>query len=302
MTALHHLQPDLPANLQFVASLFGHSRPWKHLADTDPVEYGCEDVSSVQEIFQRIRKDLAGVRHPNGMSLLEGYDTYVRGIRPILDRMQARGIYIDPVSKAEFREEVQRDKAQLDLEIQDLAPLATRPKKIYTNWPVDCRPVVKDYAESIANGKKAKPVKMAELPQSYRQSLVEYGYDWEGDSLVRRSAFLPNSSNQLKSYFKHFGIPVPKNLDDDETTGKEELKKLIKKLKAGKDEAKHANAVFIEKVISYRELNKIESTYIDGWKVDENNRVHTVFGFAPATPASPLSPFSPFAPASPFTP
>jgi len=47
----HHLQPDLPANLQFIASFYGVRFPWKHLNDSNPEWYGIMDVDVLHYIY-----------------------------------------------------------------------------------------------------------------------------------------------------------------------------------------------------------------------------------------------------------
>jgi uracil-DNA glycosylase family 4 len=52
--AWHHLQPDLKAGLQFVASFYqevGFRAPWKHLHISHPGFYGIADVDAVQRIM-----------------------------------------------------------------------------------------------------------------------------------------------------------------------------------------------------------------------------------------------------------
>jgi len=44
----HHLQPDLPRGLQFVAAQNGWPWPWKHLANSAPEFYGVVDVAVLQ--------------------------------------------------------------------------------------------------------------------------------------------------------------------------------------------------------------------------------------------------------------
>lgn len=48
MWAWHHLQPDLPRGLQFVAGQLGWPWPWKHLDAQNPAFYGITDVAILQ--------------------------------------------------------------------------------------------------------------------------------------------------------------------------------------------------------------------------------------------------------------
>ena len=48
----HHLQPDLRASLQFIASFYAPELgPWKHLHASHPEFYGIVDVDAVQRIL-----------------------------------------------------------------------------------------------------------------------------------------------------------------------------------------------------------------------------------------------------------
>lgn len=50
MWAWHAMQPDLPRNLQFVASFYGFPAPWKHLGGSDHALYGIQDVDCLHYI------------------------------------------------------------------------------------------------------------------------------------------------------------------------------------------------------------------------------------------------------------
>ena len=50
--AFHHLQPDLPASLQFIASFYDLARgPWKHYNSSHDTYYGIRDVDVLQKIM-----------------------------------------------------------------------------------------------------------------------------------------------------------------------------------------------------------------------------------------------------------
>lgn len=52
MWAWHHLQPDIPRNLQFAAGQLGWPWPWKHLDRANPEFYGIVDVDVLQWMVQ----------------------------------------------------------------------------------------------------------------------------------------------------------------------------------------------------------------------------------------------------------
>lgn len=335
MAKWHHLQPDLPANLQFVSSFYGIERPWKHEMSADFVKYGCIDVDAVQRIEGKINQDLAGLRYRNpatgelGISLLEGYEQYVVPLRPILQRMEERGIPRDAEATAELVKYIDAEKERLDAEIQAAVPNSIKPVQSWTNWPEDCRPLVKAYAEanlvtpiSEKTGKPLKPrvpvIKIFDLqlgrdPEESINGLAvavtDLGYIIASDKLHKRLPFLPNSTEHLKSYLRYYGIKIPTDLANDETTGRTELDKLMKRLKliteatgvskvapatwaasftarATKDnfeqlkEAVAAVYGFLENVLTYRKLHKAKATYItgEGWTPNPvTGRIHTTF-------------------------
>ena len=115
-----------------------------------------------------------------------------------------------------------------------------------------------------------------------------YSYDWrrcgqqpmnggltEGFmAWVRVYQFSPNSSQQLMNYMrvKNHTIPFDKKRKK-ETTSKKDLDRLA---------VKHHDD-FYTKTIECREMGKMSSTYVDGFKPAVDGRVHTTFTFATAT-------------------
>jgi uracil-DNA glycosylase family 4 len=264
MAKWHHLQPDLPANLQFVSSFYGIERPWKHEMAADFVKYGCIDVDAVQRIEGKINQDLAGLRYRNpatgelGISLLEGYNQYVVPLRPILQRMEERGIPRDAEATAELVKYIDAEKERLDAEIQGSCPDAIKPTQTWTSWPLDLSEARKTWAEanpyipiSEKTGKPLKAripaVKIEDLRLAVTQAahpvgigadtmlakVEELGYKFHPtkQELYKRLPFLPNSTEHLKSYLRHYGVKIPTDLANDETTGRTELDKLMKRLK-----------------------------------------------------------------------
>lgn len=91
---------------------------------------------------------------------------------------------------------------------------------------------------------------------------------------VRVYKFSPNSSDQLMNYMRVKKHEIPFNKKEKrETTGKKDLERLA---------AKHHDDFYL-KVIECREMSKMSSVYIDGFKPAADGRVHTTFTFATAT-------------------
>jgi len=232
------------------------------------------------------------------MKLLDGYTKYVVGLRPILKDMEDRGIGRDQQAIDELRIWIEQEKIRLNGEIQQLAPIEIKPVQTWTSWPQDLSEARKTWAEanlvtpvSEKTGKPLKPrVPIVKLEDAYNiddlvMAIGEAGYSWKpnGKELFKRLPFLPGSTQHLMAYLRNKSIPIPKNLDDKETTGRSELDKLIKKLNRSTKPNETEAAAFINKVLEYRKLHKVLATYIDGWKNGADGRIHTTFTFLPAT-------------------
>lgn len=334
MAMWHHLQPDLPANLAFVASFYGIERPWKHEMGEDLGIYGCTDVDAVQRIESRIESDLRALRYKDprtgetGITLWDGFEQYVQPLRPILKRMEERGIPRDLAATQELITYIDTEKARLWELIQAACPSAIRPVKRWVEWPEDLRPAVKAYAEAHPivpiSPKTGKPLKervpVIKIGDGLNiDELViaagELGYKFglvpnlDKDCVYKLQDFLPNSTDHLKNYLRYFAVKVPVNLSDEETTGRTELDKLMKRLKliseadgvskiptaiwqsafavkANKDtfpklkQAAQEVHAFLENILTYRKLHKAKATYItgEGWTPNSTTgRIHTTF-------------------------
>jgi uracil-DNA glycosylase family 4 len=276
MWAWHHLQPDLPRGLQFVTSFYSPLMPpWKHTSDSDIREYGAADVDSVQRIGVQLFGDL------RADGVLSGYQRHIFSLWPILKRMCARGLPIDLEARRDLGERVIQEKEKVDAEIQLLVPLDVRgvhPKLGYKVVPAGVRELCREHG--IATSGKSKA--LAYPPELKQRVLELFGlkcreFDGGGERFYRELEFLPNSSDQLKAYMRFRGHKVPvklKEVDDDgnlkETTEKKELERLYQRTKDP----------LYNDIITSRELGKIYSTYVEGWQIGPDGRVHSTFTFA----------------------
>ena len=178
MAMWHHMQPDLPANLQFVASFYGMDRPWKHLAGVDLAEYGCADVDACHRILAALPEQM------RRRGIWAGYERYVYAVRPILDKMQDRGIPVNDVRRQAFGAELDAAAAITDSEMQALVPDELKnvhPKLGYKKVP------------KVLDGLITR--------------------EFEDERIVRYCRLEPfkPSSQQLIRYMKHRKHPVPMN-------------------------------------------------------------------------------------------
>ena len=132
MNAWLHLQPDLPANLQFVASFYGMDRPWKHKGTSEPRFYGAADVDAPQRIAARIFDDM------EKRKVLRGYQDHVYGLWPILVKASNRGMPVNEDKRLELGKELQTAKETEYQRMQELVPEGirnVRPKLGYKRVP-----------------------------------------------------------------------------------------------------------------------------------------------------------------------
>lgn len=252
----HHMQPDLPANLQFVASFYGMDRPWKHLFGVDLAEYGCCDVDAPQRILARLPEQL------RKRGLQDGYERLVYQIRPILNAMEDRGIPINDERRRAFGAKLDVAADEIDGQMQSLVPDELKnvsPKQGYKRVPKD------------TTGMVLRRFHVGDEPAT----LLLDGCDENGmiERWCRVEPFKP-SSQQLIRYMKHKGHPVPKKAKTDKDTSEaRELERLSRK----------THDPLYKKVIWYREVRLMKATFVDGWVPSSDGRVHTTFKFAPAT-------------------
>jgi uracil-DNA glycosylase family 4 len=168
MWAWHHWQPDVKwpgMKLQFVTNIYEPNFPaWKHLADKEPLQYGCYDVDAVYRIYQGLIKDL---KHPNyrhknlytnevsenSKSLYDGYIDDVVKLWPILTKMSDRGIPIDLKARTEFKLEIKNQIELTNKEIQNLYPFELRKtehKEGYKYVPKEVQFYTDKFKESLS--------------------------------------------------------------------------------------------------------------------------------------------------------
>jgi DNA polymerase len=130
--AFHHLQPDVPAKLQAVASYMYYSLvpgrgiydpfpfPWKHWRQSAPERYGIIDVDVIHWILPRLHNEIRRA------GLERGYQQVLALNQYIFPAMTARGVPVDAERHRALRGEFEQVAASLDAEIRALAPDAAR--------------------------------------------------------------------------------------------------------------------------------------------------------------------------------
>lgn len=292
MWMFHALQPDLPKRLQNITSFYDPAMPvWKHLAGSDMTFYGGSDVDSVQRVYPRLREQL------EKEGLYDSYRTYVRGLYPCLRAMSDRGLPMDLAGRENFKEEVRGEQKEVWKVIQEhvtkLHPELSRvhPESGYVNEPKETEGLIqREFSTSIPirtacptcdghgtiAGKRQGSSKGC--PKCKRSGEVNSKTEFTTASVTRwcrLEGFNPDSPQQLFAYMAERRHPIPTDRTGKRTSDDDALQRLYK---STGDE-------LYKRTLEYRKLGKVRETYLDGkgWTPAENGRIHSTFGFGPAT-------------------
>ena len=129
MQMWRHLQPDLPAGLQFVASFAGALHPWKHLAGMDDGWYGCCDSDNTLRVYNWVRERL------ERLGMWEAYDRHRRQLEPVLLGMTERGVPVDETERLRLKAAFEQEKELAEAELQGMVPEELKPLKVYKKKP-----------------------------------------------------------------------------------------------------------------------------------------------------------------------
>lgn len=227
-----------------------------------------------------------------------GYVGQVFEVRPILERMEDRGVPIDDSARIALEGEFDKAQEEMLAEIQKAVPveaLRLHPKDGYKGTPPEAKVWLANKAtlgaspydmvqEKFYEERFKEPADDGEwYHYAHRKFAVPVVDATTGDPVLQKTLrwcrvydFNPNSPNQVKAYIKAKGHPVPKDRrredelgENPETTAEGELRKLASK----------TGDLFYLKVIEYRGLTKMRGTYIKGFEPGDDGRVHTTFTF-----------------------
>lgn len=283
----HHLYPDIPGKshkggLQWVGAFYcPEFGPWKHLFGAQLEWYGCADVDMPHRIDQGLTREMREI------GVWDSYQKFVVRLRPVLDRMSARGVALDHEGREKFREEVLGIQRQAFEEMQGMVPDELKncvPKEGYKNDKIAEKARLKPLAEGEKWARRIFAVPASSTGGDNVGGMLggtgatngASGGAGVGASVERWCRLQPfkPSSQQLMAYMRSRGHKVPKIPGEDkETAGKLGIQRL---------HAKTRDPLYA-KVLEFREAQKIASTYIDGWECGSDGRVHTTFTFRPAT-------------------
>ena len=307
MWLAHVLQSDLPRGLGFWAPFYSTFGPWKHLADSNPAQYGAGDGLQNHRIgfgvygdLQRMGMFATAMRHTH--TLLTG----------VLRPAQLVGVKIDRSRLLIFKAELAEKARQKLTQIQQIVPEALQPltpKGGLTRPPVEGqqhakasnltrkgkvragKPVPEIKQELYATAKVVERIVVREVlacagcgsvDVQRRHRCVDRTHtpavDLRTASVHRwywQEPFNPDSPPQVLAYIKHRkhtpGRAKKTGLD---STDRETLKRLTR-----------TSDPFYPAVLDYRAINKVKGTYVEGTerRLDTDDRLHPQPTFKPST-------------------
>lgn len=278
MLMFHHWQADLPLNLQFVSSFYNFPFPWKHYAGSNLPFYGIADVDSVQYIMQSLPKQL------KDRNLWDGYEKLVRELKPILIKVENRGLPINIKKQDEFRTHIELREKEIEKELNKVIPesfIRYFPTRGYVREPKELVGVVQRFI--ISNNRLATEDEIE--VEAKKIGLVKRDFNDE-KRWCKEEYFNPESVDQVSDFIKHnkdtelakkLAVKIAKDSrlkGDEHSNGKDNVstsKTVLKNLaiKTGRKE--------YSLIVEHRELSKMAGTFL--WKPSEDGRVHTHFGF-----------------------
>lgn len=303
----HVLQSDLPRGLGFVAPFYSDWGPWKHLADSQPAEYGGVDGLQTHRVGFGLYRDLQaqGIFET---ALRHVHDLYSRVLRPA----QLVGVQIDRPALLIFKEELAGKARRVLQTIQtsvpeDLQPLT--PKQGLTRKPLADvlhakasaftrkgtvragRPVPEIKQELYAKAELVERIVLREvlacagcgavdIQRRHRCAAKDQtpAVDLQVASVTRwywREPFNPDSPTQVLAYIKaRKHSPGRAKKTGKDSTDRETLKRLTR-----------TGDPFYSAVLDYRAIAKVKGTYVEGTerRLDEHDRVHPQPTFRPST-------------------
>lgn len=119
-----HLQPDLPRNLQYIASFFSPQYgAWKHLVGQDMEEYGKHDSIRPLMAYHGILATMSRLKHPEGLTLSDSYWRFTNDVeRMCLDAYSRRGIPVNRTRQVALGKELTQLATQQSEALNELVP------------------------------------------------------------------------------------------------------------------------------------------------------------------------------------
>lgn len=313
MWLFKHLNADFRKTgrgLQFAANFYIPNLPaWKHLSTDEPRKYGLIDVDATLKTYLGLKKQLESAKSPasNSKTLWQGYEDDIVKMFPLLQDMTRRGFPINLEEREKFKSECLEKAAEVLEELQEVYPTKLRrpdPQLGYKNVPKEVPELADRFEQEFCNidspkytiflTQELKDLTLAKYIElnsrrdsdkskkdvSGQTGLVVREFQLENGARAKRycrlDRFKPNSNPQLTAYIKFKGYKIKTKKagkEEKETTDKNAMYDLYEETKDD----------FFLKVGMYKELVKFVSTYVNGWPVDKEGRVHSTFLPLPAS-------------------
>jgi DNA polymerase I-like protein with 3'-5' exonuclease and polymerase domains len=269
MWGWHLLQSDLPNGLGFVAPFYSNYGAWKHLSATEAEKYAAVDSVQTLRVAFGIARDLEGAGlWDNYLRHIYSMDEYV--LRPA----EKIGLKVDKELLDKFQEELSARQQGLIGDIQQLVPEEFKPLHPAKGWkkkPAETKVkhlVTLYQTETI---RKCFDCGALEVISRHRcpQALKEKRnadvrwIDLEVSRYYGREPFNPDSPLQVADYIKGKGYVFSGSTDE------QALEALLKRTKDP----------FFEKLLEFREVDKVLGTYVQGAskRLAQDGRLHAQF-------------------------
>lgn len=255
MWAWHVLQSDLPRGLGFVAPFYSRYGAWKHLSGTDPGRYAAIDAIQTLRCAFGIAKDLQAQG---------SWDVFYRHVYQLDTRVlhpaEEIGLLVDREELNGFQERLTAESNRLEVEIQNLVPDQLRPRSIWKRDPGDEAGAVQTIQKELVQCcRVCGATQVAKTHRCKQRELVPKVELLEADvpRWIRLEPFNPASPQQLLQYIEWKGQKggrAKKSKTDQASTDSKVLQGL----------AKSTKDPFYGLVLTYRGIEKIRGTYVEG--------------------------------------
>jgi uracil-DNA glycosylase family 4 len=121
------LHPELPRNLQSVASWVDFPMPWKHLVGSKFEFYGCCDVDALQWITPKVVGAMKEIKAKTGITCWDGFKGYVWDYYYGVTRpMSRRGMPVSEEKICRLEIDLRKELGEVDEELQEMIPLGLK--------------------------------------------------------------------------------------------------------------------------------------------------------------------------------
>jgi len=306
MWAWHKLQSDHPRGLGYVSPFYSNFGPWKHLSGTEPVLYAAIDGVQTLRCAHGIAADL------QQLGMWDSFWTHVYELDTYcLWPSEETGFLVDKEELARMKVDLEEKRLRFYGEIQALVPEESKrlaPKDGWTRPPTDEEIEALNQTRArkeepllIGSAIEAKVKRLVKVCLTCSKIEIAKTHRCEDRSMIPsidlqeievsrwfiREEFNPGSAPQLLTYILTKGHrPGVNKKTKRPTTDKATLGRLVKQ-----EAKKKSGDKLYSKILMFREVTKVETTYVDGtYRRLENDprsivdgRLHPTTGHKPST-------------------